>query len=169
MSYHLLNNPVSRLGGEVRRKQIKYTFRPPSVDQALGHLKSKKLSGSQKREGSHSLSPSLHLKEKCLKLLFWAIQNGEKNVSHKVLWVEKVSPQLHKSRSQEKLNFISLAPHRCAYWQIIWSRSEYLHLSQQCATEKTPGWKYMVCLPQSHSLQNIWAGKSQDSSKLRLC
>lgn len=103
MSYHLLNNPVSRLGGEVRRKQIKYTFRPPSVDQALGHLKSKKLSGSQKREGSHSLSPSLHLKEKCLKLLFWAIQNGEKNVSHKVLWVEKqflpscINPEARRS------------------------------------------------------------------------
>lgn len=89
MSYHLLNNPVSRLGGEVRRKQTKYTFRLPSVDQVLRHLKSKKLSGFQKREGSHSLSPSLHLKGKCLKLFFWAIRNGEKIVSHEVLQVEK--------------------------------------------------------------------------------
>lgn len=141
----------------------------PSVDQAERHLKSKKLPGFQKREGSHSLSPSLRFKEKCLRLCFWAIQNGEKIVSHKVLWVEKVSSQLHKSRSQEKLNFISLAPQRCAYRQIIWSRSRYLHLPQQSTTEKTPWWNCMASLPQSHSLQNIRAGKSQDSSKLRLC
>lgn len=95
--------PSVKTGGEVRRKQTKCTFRPPSVDQALRHLKSKNLSGFQKREVSHSLSSSLHFKEKYLRLYFWAIQNGEKIVTHKVLWVEKqflpscINPETRRS------------------------------------------------------------------------
>lgn len=74
---------------------------PQCEDQTLRHLKSKKLPGFQKREGSHSLSPSLKRKN-----VSGSLSNskwGKKILSHKGLWVENqflsicVNPEARRS------------------------------------------------------------------------
>lgn len=168
MSYHLFIDPVSRLKGRSGGNRINAHSGPTMWTKHWGIWSQRSSLVSRKEKALTVFLPLF--KEKCHRLSFLNNSKWGKNCkSQSSVGGKTVSSQLHKSRSQEKLNIISLAPHRCAHWQIIWSRSGYLHLSQQRTSEKTTWWNCRVCLPQSHSLQNIWAGKSQDRSKLRLC
>lgn len=138
----------------------------------------KKLPDFPKKEGSHSLSPSLLFKEKCLRVCFRAIQNGEKTVSHKFLWVEK---QFLPSCAYTEASRWSWILFPWLHTGVLADRSSdsgvdkvtYAFHSKVQLRRPILWWSWMAggahaSLPQSRCLQHIWADRSRDSSKLRL-